>query len=65
MTLGDFWGIDKTYPKIFDNKGVTVLTINSMKGRFYYDDFSINGIEVDFNKALASNPSFLQSCRST
>lgn len=61
MTLGDFWGIDKTYPKIFDNKGVTVLTINSMKGRFYYDDFSINGIEVDFNKALASNPSFYKA----
>ena len=32
MTLGDFWGIEKAIPGFADNKGVSLLLINTEKG---------------------------------
>ena len=32
ITLGDFWGIDSVLPEINDNKGISLLLINSEKG---------------------------------
>ena len=36
MTIGDYWGIDKTHPEINDNKGLSVVLVNTQKG---YDVF--------------------------
>lgn len=33
ITLGDFWGIDKTKPDLFDDKGHSVVLVNTDKGR--------------------------------
>lgn len=32
ITIGDFWGIEKYYPELDDNKGNSLLMINSDKG---------------------------------
>lgn len=44
FTVGDFWGIEKLYPELDDNKGISALIINSQKGQdaFYriQDDFN-------------------------
>lgn len=32
ITLGDFWGIEKKYPEFDDDKGVSLVLINSSKG---------------------------------
>lgn len=36
ITIGDYWGIDKTHPEINDNKGLSVVLVNTQKG---YDVF--------------------------
>ena len=33
MTLGDFWGIWSVVPEIDDNKGISVVCVNSRKGK--------------------------------
>lgn len=33
ITLGDFWGIEKTKPGLFDDKGHSVVLVNTDKGR--------------------------------
>ena len=32
ITIGDCWGIDKAAPELFDNKGVSMLMVNTDKG---------------------------------
>jgi coenzyme F420-reducing hydrogenase beta subunit len=40
ITLGDFWGIDKTMPHLFDNKGHSVILVNSESGRKCFSESS-------------------------
>lgn len=36
ITLGDFWGIDKILPKAYDQRGVSLLKINTQKGEHLF-----------------------------
>lgn len=40
ITLGDFWGIDKSKPHLFDDKGHNVVLVNSEKGSKYFAEVS-------------------------
>lgn len=40
ITIGDYWGIEKTHPEFFSQLGVSLLLIHSDKGRDYFDLFS-------------------------
>ena len=33
ITLGDFWGIQKYYPEMYNNKGVSAIIVNTEKGQ--------------------------------
>lgn len=33
ITLGDFWGVEKEYPKLYDKNGISLVLINTEKGR--------------------------------
>ena len=33
ITVGDFWGVDKHYPELDDNKGTSLILINTSKGQ--------------------------------
>lgn len=37
ITLADFWGIDKAVPGFNDNKGVSLVLVNSEKGKAVFD----------------------------
>jgi 4Fe-4S ferredoxin, iron-sulfur binding domain protein len=37
ITMGDFWGLDKSHPEKFDKKGVSFAMINSEKGIKIFD----------------------------
>lgn len=37
ITIGDFWGIEKTMPEIDDNKGISLVLINTPKGKGVID----------------------------
>lgn len=38
VTIGDFWGIDKINPDFMDDKGVSLLIINTEKGKAVLED---------------------------
>lgn len=42
ITLGDFWGIGKTRPLLDDNKGTSVIMINTNKGRELFEKIKDN-----------------------
>lgn len=41
ITIGDFWGIEKTKPSFDDQKGVSLVLINTEKGEKYFDKIKI------------------------
>lgn len=42
ITLADYWGIDKAVPGFNDNKGVSLVLVNSEKGQKLFDDIKEN-----------------------
>lgn len=38
ITIGDFWGIDNIMPKFNDNKGVSLVIINTNKGKELFEN---------------------------
>lgn len=47
ITIGDYWGIDKLDPDFFDNKGISLVILNSSKGE---DAFSVCSQELDIRE---------------
>ncbi|MCI9132986.1 MAG: 4Fe-4S dicluster domain-containing protein [Lachnospiraceae bacterium] len=37
ITMGDFWGIENVFPEIDDDKGVSLILLNSYKGRMIFE----------------------------
>jgi coenzyme F420-reducing hydrogenase beta subunit len=40
LTIGDFWKIQRVYPKFFDSMGVSAVLVNSKKGGLLFEMFS-------------------------
>lgn len=38
LTIGDFWGIEKTMPEIEDNKGTSLVLVNTAKGKDVFNE---------------------------
>lgn len=38
ITLGDYWGIENIHPELDDNKGASVVIVNSEKGQLLFDE---------------------------
>lgn len=60
ITLADFWGIKNVKPELNDEKGTSLVIINSTKGQELMNEIRELMIceEVDFQKAIDGNPSF-------
>ena len=56
ITMADFWGIEKVVPPMDDDRGTSLLLINTGKGNGFVSD--IAGTEVEVSEALASNRSW-------
>lgn len=63
ITLADFWGIDKISPKMNDNKGTSLVIINSIKGQKIFDSISkkMKFEEVNFEESIKYNLSMTTS----
>ena len=56
ITVGDFWGIEKVFPKIDDNKGVSLVLVNSEKGHTFWKEHKNDEIiECEIDKCLQRN----------
>lgn len=63
ITLADFWGIDNISPDMNDDKGTSLVIINSKKGLDIFDEIKENIVykEVDFEEAIKYNKSMYES----
>ena len=59
ITLGDFWGVQKYYPQMDDDKGTSLVLIHSAKGQTLYDAIVKEHVQARFDEALPDNPSLL------
>lgn len=64
ITLADFWGIDNIKPKLNDDKGISLVLVNSKKGKELFDGIKDKLIyeEVDFEKSISYNTAMTESC---
>lgn len=70
ITLADYWGIQKIHPEFFDNNGVSLVLVNSERGRKAWEEISgnVKAIPSTIEKAAVQNinlvaPSKRPSCR--
>jgi len=58
ITIADFWGIENVNPEITDNKGVSLLLINSQKGKELFEkaETLLRFSEENLSDAKVKNP---------
>lgn len=63
ITLADFWGIKNICPELYDNKGTSLVFINSKKGKELFENIKqdIEYKEVNIEEASKYNPSSYKS----
>lgn len=57
LTIADFWGIDKFHPDFDDDKGVTLVMVNSLKGQQLFNSIkdNVDCLVSSFAEASAYN----------
>jgi len=65
ITIADFWGIENILPKLNDDKGTSLILVNSIKGNKVFEKLQDNMIveEVDSEEAIKYNPSAISSAQ--
>lgn len=63
ITLGDLWGAGNIVPELDDDKGLSLVILNSKKGEIIFEEISSYLIvkEIDYNEAFKYNPSAILS----
>ena len=61
LTLGDFWGIEHIAPSLDDDRGVSLLMVNTDKGAQWMEQIAVNRHEEAYTAALSYNLSICQS----
>lgn len=66
ITLADFWGVNKILPEWDDDRGTSLVLVNSEKGREIYQEIleKLKSKEVTMENALMSNPAIVYSPKS-
>ena len=70
ITLGDFWGVEGLYPELYDNKGTSLVLVNSKKGRQIIKNVSkgltIKKVRLDYavkyNPAASNREQLFRNC---
>ena len=55
LTIGDYWGIHKLHPEFCDNRGTSMVYINTNKGAHYFDKQIIQCMETTYQEAFPYN----------
>ena len=66
ITIGDFWGIWDIAPEMDDNKGTSVVLVQSEKGRHFWNEIKgdVEYKQVTLEEASKHNPSILLASKS-
>lgn len=61
ITLGDFWGIEHIDPAVDDDKGTSLVLVNTAKGKDLFDDLNLDYKSESYEEAVKYNPSITDS----
>lgn len=58
ITLADFWGVNNLIPEMFDDKGTSLVFVNTEKGKCLFDDIKEFMVctKTDIKTAVKHNP---------
>ena len=65
LSLGDFWGVDKYDQSMNDNKGLSIVLVNSEKGQFWFNQIKTQGLckEIPLDFVIKNNPNIYGSSK--
>lgn len=65
LTLADFWGVERVHPDFFDDKGTSLVIVQSEKGNAFFESCAekLRRAETDFTRAVGFNPAYYKSPR--
>ena len=65
ITLADFWGVDDILPEFDDDKGTSMVFINSPKGSMLFEKIKASVLykDIDINSVLKFNRSIVDSAK--
>lgn len=65
ITLADFWGIQNLLPEMDDDKGTSLIFVNSKKGQKMFKEIKDDILykEVDINEAVSYNSAAVKSAK--
>ena len=63
LTLADYWGIDNIHPKFDDDKGTSLVLINTFKGKKCINNIlnKLDYINTEYEQAIKYNPSIVNA----
>lgn len=56
ITIADFWGVQNYYPEFDDDKGVSLIFVNTQRGADIYDSVNVVNQEATYEQGLNGNP---------
>lgn len=65
ITIADFWGINKVFPELNDELGVSAIIINSKKGEIIFENIKENleYKKTDIDSVISSNSCMVESVK--
>lgn len=63
ISLGDFWGIGRDHPELDDDKGISMILLNTAKGEELFSGIKhdIVSFESNINQAIAGNKVLIEN----
>ena len=55
IIIGDYWGIEHFFPQLDDNKGISFICCNSLKGKNIIEQLELGKWEADYSLAVPYN----------
>lgn len=62
ISIGDFWGIGAYLPEWDDDKGISLVLVNTDKGQSLYESLRIDNRTMSYQQALVGNPMLEKCC---
>lgn len=63
ITLGDYWGVNNIHPDLNDDKGISVMIVNTPKGNELFEQIKedIEYVETNVDEAIKYNSAMIKS----
>ena len=65
MSIGDFWGIEKTHPELADGMGTSLVITRTQKGRQLLEALRPNALVLPMNREAAEQPALKEPAKET